>query len=232
MPTTAPPPHKVNRADYDVLEAAVNANATAVGTAQTAATAAGAAAAAAQTSANTAQAEVNALEIVVANTAAAAPAPVSALLTATLANTTVTPAVLTNHTFTIPPGRTLQLTGILVATAAATTTGIAYGIRIAQPAGASGPAQGAWFGSVNLSDAAAATTLNDGDAINIAANTNGLGELLAPSSTAGNQAATITANIKNQAAAHSTTVTLEFRSEVASSAVTAQIGTSAAGLLL
>jgi hypothetical protein len=156
----------------------------------------------------------------------------SAILTATQANSTVTPAVLTGHTFTIPPGKTLLLTGQLIFTAAATTTGAGYGIRVAQPAGANGNAQGSWSIQVQLSSAVTATGLRDGDVFNVAANTNALGEVLGTASVAGNNSATTQAVIKNQSSNVTTTVTVEFRSEVATSAVTAQIGTSAAGVLI
>lgn len=151
----------------------------------------------------------------------------SARLTATQANSTVTPAVLTGHTFTIPPGKTALINANLAATAAATTTGIALGIRVAQGAGANGNAQGSWFITTALTSAAAATALEDGDIYNVAAGANALGEVLGTATTAGNNAASGTAIVRNTSTNANTTVTIEFRSEVAGSAVTAQIGTSA-----
>lgn len=148
----------------------------------------------------------------------------SAFLVATQANTTVTPAVLTGHTFTIPAGKSAVITGNLIFTAAAVTTGGAYGIRVAQGAGANANAIGAWSVSVTLTSAAAATNLVDGDVFNVAAGTNALGEVLGTATGAGNNAATLNAVIKNTATNAVTTVTIEFRSEVATSAVTAQIG--------
>jgi hypothetical protein len=155
----------------------------------------------------------------------------SAILTATQANSTVTPAVLTGHTFTIPAGKTLTLTSQLIFTAAAITTGAGYGIRVTQPTGANGNAQGSWYAQVELSSAATALGVADGDVFNVAANTNSLGEVLGTASVAGNNSAALQAVIKNQATNVSTTVTIEFRSEVAASAVTAQIGTSASGIV-
>jgi len=154
-----------------------------------------------------------------------------AALAATQANTTVTPAVLTGHTFTIPPGKTLLLTGQVVCTAAATTTGFAVGIRVAQGAGANANARGSWFTTVAQSSAAAASALHDGDVFNVAAGANALGELLGANSVAGNNGSGYQAVITNPSTNANTTVTVEFRSEVAGSAVTAQIGTSASAVI-
>lgn len=156
----------------------------------------------------------------------------SAMLTSTQANSTLTPAVLTGHTFTIPPGKTLRLTGIMVFRTAANTTGAAYGVRVTQPSGASGNAQGAVVLDVAVAATAVATGLRLGDNFDVAANANALVEIVGTDSTsASDNTAQATAVIKNTAAAHSTTVTVEFRSEVNASAVTAQIGTSAVGVV-
>lgn len=156
----------------------------------------------------------------------------SAMLTATEANATVTPAVLTGHTFTIPPGKTLRLTGIMVFRTAAATTGAAYGVRVAQPSGASANARGAVTLDVAIADGAVATGLRSGDNFDVAANANALVEIVGTAAvSAADHVAEASAIIKNFAAAHSTTVTVEFRSEVAASAVTAQIGTSAVGVV-
>lgn len=151
----------------------------------------------------------------------------SARLTATQANSTVTPAVLTGHTFTIPPGKTALINATLVFTAAATTTGGLLGIRVAQAAGANGNAQGSWFGTVAVTSAAGAGSLEDGDVYNVAAAANAIGSVLGTASTAGNQGSQMTAIVQNTSTNANTTVTVEFASEVAASAVTAQIGTSA-----
>lgn len=149
----------------------------------------------------------------------------AAFLAATQANSTVTPAVLTGHTFTIPPGKSALIQGNLVFTAAATTTGALYGIRVAQGAGANGNAQGSWYITVNISSAAAASGLEDGDAYNVAAGANAIGSVLGTATVAGNNGATATAIVRNTSTNANTTVTVEFASEVAGSAVTAQIGT-------
>lgn len=153
-------------------------------------------------------------------------------VTATQANSTVTPAVLTGFTFTIPPGRTLKLDAILIFTAALTTTGAALGVRVAQGAGANGNAQGSASIEVALVGTAAATSLRDGDAFNVAAGASAFFEVLGTGSTAGNNSAVADAIIRNNSTNVNTTVTVEFRSEVALSAVTAQIGTSATGILI
>lgn len=159
------------------------------------------------------------------------PSFVSAVLTATQANSTVTPAVLTGHTFTIPPGRTLKLAGQVIFVAAATTTGAGIGIRCAQGAGANANAVGSWATQVELSSAPTALGIADGDVFNVAGGANALGETLGTASVAGNNAAHFQTVIRNLSTNANTTVTVEFRSEVAGSAVTAQIGTSSAGII-
>lgn len=153
------------------------------------------------------------------------------ILAATQANSTLTPAVLTGCTFTLTPGQTLTLNAILIFTAAATTTGGALGVRVAQAAGASASAIGSAFGYVNLSNAAAATGLADGDNFVVTAGTNALFEVLGTATTAGDNAAHIKAIITNNSTNANTTVTVEFRSEVNGSAVTAQIGSGAVALI-
>ena len=156
---------------------------------------------------------------------------VSAVLTATQANSTVTPATLTNHSFTLAPGKTLTLQGQLIATAAATTTGLAYGVSVVHGAGANGDVQGSIVTYVNISSSATATGLLDGDVFNVAANTTVTKETLGTASTSGNNSAWLQCVLKNQSTNVNATVNVVFRSEVDSSAVTAQIGTSAAGLI-
>lgn len=153
------------------------------------------------------------------------------IITATQANSTVTPAVLTGCTFTLTPGQALSLDAILIFTAAATTTGGALGVRVSQAATANGNAQGAAHGYVNIQNAPGATGLADGDVFNVAAGANALFEVLGTATTAGNNAAHIKALVRNTSSNVNTTVTVEFRSEVAGSAVTAQIGSGAVALI-
>jgi len=159
------------------------------------------------------------------------PTLAKSILSATQANSTLTPAVLSGCTFTLTPGQSLTLDAILIFTAAATTTGGALGVRVAQAAGASANARGSAHGYVNLQNAPGATGLADGDVFNVAAGANALFEVLGTATTAGNNAAHIKAVVHNPAAAHNTTVTVEFRSEVNTSAVTAQIGSGAIALI-
>jgi hypothetical protein len=154
-----------------------------------------------------------------------------AFLASTQANSTVTPAVLTGATFTLTPGQTGVFTAVLVCTGGATTTGIGAGFRVAQASGADGNARGAWFGYVNLASTATATGLADGDVYNVAANANAYGEVLGTATTAGNNVWQATAVVTNAATNGNTTVTFEFRSEVASSAVTAQIGSGVTAII-
>lgn len=153
------------------------------------------------------------------------------ILTATQVNSTTTPAVLTGCTFTLTPGQTMTLVANLIFTAAATTTGAAIGVRVAQAASADANATGSAVGYVNLSSSAVATGLSDGDAYNVAANTNSLFQILGTATTAGNNSARIEAIVWNRSTNVDTTVTVEFRSEVAGSAVTAQIGSGAVAVI-
>lgn len=153
------------------------------------------------------------------------------ILSSTQANSTVTPAVLTGCTFTLTPGQSLTLDAILIFTSAATTTGGALGVRVAQAASANANARGAAHGYVNLANAAAATGLADGDRFDVAAGANALFEVLGTATTSGNNAAHIKAVVHNFSTNVNTTVTVEFRSEVGGSAVTAQIGSGAVAII-
>lgn len=157
---------------------------------------------------------------------------VSAMLTATETNNTVTPANLTGHTFSIPPGKTLTLLGRMIFTSTITTTGGFYGYSATQPAGADGNLQGSWFCEVAVNSAAAATSLVNGDNIDLAANATLAAGVLGTSSVAGNQVAMINLAFKNTSTNVTSTVSLQFRSETAGQTITALIGTGATGYLL
>ena len=147
-----------------------------------------------------------------------------AFLTTTQASTSTTLAVVTGHTFTIPPNTAATIVSNLIFTAAATTTGLNHAIRVANPAGASANVVGNAYFSNNQSASAAATSLQDGDAFNVAANANSAISVLGANTTSGNNASIVFANIFNQSTNTSATVTIEFATEVAASAVTLQIG--------
>lgn len=240
MPITAPLPHKVDRDDYDAVENELNSATSNISALTSIVNTKAPLASPTFTGTVTLPSNIvipnGSLSIEDTSGLQSAldslPTGVKAVLSATQTNTTVTPAVLTGHTFVVPPGKTLNITSILIATAAATGTGIALGVRVSQPSGASGAAIGSWRGTVHLSSTASATGLSDGDSWNVAANSNVLGEILGTATTAGNNPATIDAIVFNTASAHSTTVTVEFRSEVGGSAVVAQIGTATAGTIL
>lgn len=148
------------------------------------------------------------------------------VLSATQANSTVTPVVMTGCTFVIPAGKTLSLMANLIATAAAITTGICFGVRVTQPIGASAAATGSVAILVGQSSTPLAPLMGGG-AFNVVANTNALVECVGANTTAGNNPASLEVMVKNNSNNVSTTVTVEFRSEVAASAVTAQIGSAA-----
>lgn len=151
-----------------------------------------------------------------------------AVLTATQANNTTTEQTLTGHTFTIPPGKAARIDGILIFTSAATTTGAFYGVQVTQGAGANGNAVGSWLAYVNISSAATATGLADGDVFNLAggASTPAGAGVLGTATVAGNNSARLSCIVKNNSTNVTTTVNIRFRSET-TSAITAQIGTSA-----
>jgi hypothetical protein len=157
----------------------------------------------------------------------------SAFLTAAQTNNLATPAfaLLTGHTFTIPAGKSAVITGNLIFTAAAITTGAGYGVKVAQATGANGNAIGSWSIEIGVTSAAAATGIRDGDVFNVAANTNASANVSSNASVAGNNWATLNVIIKNNATNVATTVTIEFQSKVASSAVIAQIGTGAVAVI-
>jgi hypothetical protein len=172
-----------------------------------------------------------------ANSAAAAEASVSAsfvsaLITTPQAITSVTATDLTGHVFSIPPGKTLTLLGRLIFTSSSTTSGGFYGYSATQPAGADGNLIGSWFAEVNLNSAAAATSLTDGDSIDLAANTTLAAGVLGTASVAGNNSATINLAFKNTSTNVTSTVSLQFRSENAGATTTAQIGTNVTGYIL
>lgn len=156
----------------------------------------------------------------------------SVVLSATQANSTVTPAVVTGMTFTVAPGQTLALDAILIFQSAATTTGGGIGIRVTQGAGADGPARGAAVVRAAI-NANAATENSQGGNYNVAAGANTLIENVGASvnALATNYYMRADAIVKNTSTNANTTVTVEFRSEVASSAVTLQIGSIAAATI-
>jgi hypothetical protein len=154
-----------------------------------------------------------------------------AVLSATQANSTTTAAVLTGATFTLTPGQTGTFTAIVIFTAAATTTGIGAGFRVAQAASANANARGSWRTYTNISSSVVATGLSDGDVFNVAANANTYGEMLSTATTAGNNSCMVTAVVTNASTNVNTTVTFEFRTEVANSAVTAQIGSGVTAII-
>lgn len=151
----------------------------------------------------------------------------ASILTATQAVSVLTPTTLTGCTFTIPAGKKAIINANLIFTAAATTTGAALGVKVTQPLTANANATGSATAYVNISSAATATGLMDGDVFDVTAGTNTTVETLGTASTSGNNPAFLTCVVDNRATNVSTTVEVVFRSEVNGSAVTAQIGSGA-----
>lgn len=151
----------------------------------------------------------------------------ASILTSTQAVSVLTPTTLTGCTFTIPAGKKAVISANLIFTSAATTTGAAFGVNVTQPSGANANATGSVTAYVNISSSATATGLLDGDALNVSANSSVTIETIGTASTSGNNSAFLTCVIHNRASNASTTVDVVFRSEVNTSAVTAQIGSGA-----
>jgi len=150
---------------------------------------------------------------------------VSNFLTSVQPVSVLTPTLLTGHQIVLAPGERCSINAVLAATAAAATTGIGYSINVAQGAGANANAIGSAYTNVNLTSAAAATPLQDGDVFNVAAGANTTFEVLGTATVAGNNGAQLSAVVWNQSTNANTTIEIRMRSEVNGSAVTAQIGT-------
>ena len=152
-----------------------------------------------------------------------------AVLTATQKNKTVTEETLTGHTFTIPPGKSARIDGILVFTSGSIIKGAYYGVQVVHDAGANGNAVGSWRAYVNVTSAAAASGLADGDVFNLAggASTPEGSGVLGTGTADGNNSAQLSCIVKNNSTNANTTVNIRFRSETDDSTITAQIGTSA-----
>ena len=152
-----------------------------------------------------------------------------AMLTANdAANNTTTPVVLTGHTFTIPAGKTAEITAIMMFTTALATVGAIYGIRVANPTGANGNVIGTSFITVGVSSAPSAGAFQDGDNFNVGANSNSFSSVTGTAATAtNNNPANLIATIRNLSTNTSATITIEFASEVGGTDITPQLGTSA-----
>lgn len=156
---------------------------------------------------------------------------IQAILAATQTNNSNTvPSTLDGHTWTIPAGYAMSLDSILVATSAATTTGIGHGGQVVIPSGVSGTVRVAWHAYTNISSSAAATGLSDGDVLNLtsAGTTDFIN--VGTASTAGNNSSHLRVLLYND-----TNVDVDFsvrmRSEINASTITAQIGTAASGFI-
>lgn len=160
---------------------------------------------------------------------------VFAHLAADETNSTVTPQVITGFTFTIPAGKKLKLDYQGLGYSVATTTGVCVGARISQPTGANGNAQGSVVAEQAVSSGAAASALKSGRDMNVAANANSLFEIVGTAVSGTGAIARhfcqIGVMIENKATNASTTVTIEFRSEVAASAVSIMAHAMATGII-
>lgn len=156
-------------------------------------------------------------------------------LAASQANSTVTLATVGGTvepwTFNVPPGATLELAACVAFTAAATTTGLAFSLLVANASGADASALGIYRTEIAVDAAVTATGVVDGENISVAANTSTSYTVTSPSSTAGTMVAITHGFIKNFSTNANVTVTVQFASEVGASAVTLLAGSTAVGTL-
>jgi hypothetical protein len=166
-------------------------------------------------------------------TAVGAPVGVSAFLASTQSTTSTTYATLTNHTFTIPPSKSLVLTGQVVFQSSVSTCGMGLYIPALQGASPNGGIVASGFISVAAAAGSAASALQGGGAIN---NPSGggigpvVGTAVLPTGT--DHIAAYQATIKNNATNVSTTVNVQFAIETGSATVTAQVGTGCIGVIV
>ena len=155
-------------------------------------------------------------------------------LAANQANSTVTLATIGTTaepwTFTCPPGATIDISLKAIFTAAATTTGISLSALVANPFGAERTALGFYQANIQVDAALTATGVTDGDQVSVATNTSTSYTVTSASSTAGNMTATYALALRNFSSNQPVTITLQFASEVAASAVTLLSGTTAIGV--
>lgn len=132
--------------------------------------------------------------------------------------------------FVVPPGATLDLSLTGVFTSAATTTGLSISALVSNPFGAERSVLGSFRTEIAVDAALTATGVVDGDQISVAANTSTSYTVTSAASTAGNLPLTWRGMLKNFSTNAAATVTLQFASEVGSSAVTLLAGTTAIGV--
>lgn len=159
------------------------------------------------------------------------PTLVSAFLTATQDHSSLTPADVTGHTFTLDPGQTLSLQGNLICTSAAITTGFGVRLSVTQAGGAGGNVIGSGGVRVSLSNAAASNAPFKSDVFNVAAGASGTVEVMGTATTAGTNGSEYSLQVRNNGTSGQATVKVQIRSEVEGSTVTAQIGSGCVGVL-
>lgn len=144
----------------------------------------------------------------------------------------VSSVLATLHTFTVGPGKTLELKGLMLGTAGATTTGIVYGVYVANAGGNDGLARGSVIAEVGVTSAASAAGLMDGDTVSVAAgaNTSVTVTGTATAST-GNHPCRVNATICNLGTTGNVTVEVVFSTEVNGSSVTAKAGSIATAMI-
>ena len=155
------------------------------------------------------------------------PLVLSEFLTAIQTVTGAGQTTLNGNVFTIPPGKSAVITGILCYTCNSTTSGATYGIKVQQQNGGVGNAIGSWSVEVGTTALTSSASVRDGNSFTVAPNNTGGGEVAATVSTTpttGNISATLTAIVKNTSSTLATTITITLGPSTATAVLSAQIG--------
>lgn len=155
-------------------------------------------------------------------------------LSASQANSTTTLATIGGTVepwvFSVPPGGTLDLVASLAFSTAAGTTGITLGALVANPVGADRTVLGAYSAVIPVTNAASAAALEGSGAVSVAANTS-TAYSVTSTDASGTAVGRYMLRVKNFSTNVAATVTLQFASEVGSSAVTLAAGSTAVGTI-
>lgn len=151
--------------------------------------------------------------------------PNTRMLSSNVSSNVVALATVPNSIIEIAPNQTVSVDATFAFRSQAATSGLVIGIRLAAPA--VGNAMGSIFGTVQITSAASATGLSDGDAIQV---TNGANRLFSitgtGATTTANNAARFNGCFVNNGSTGNATLQFEFASEVAASAVTLLVGST------
>lgn len=160
--------------------------------------------------------------------------PTNYTLAATQANSTTTLATVGGTVepwvFTIPAGGTLNLEAEFGFSTAASTTGITLAVLVSNPVGAANTVLGTYSATIPVTSATAASALQGGGVISVAPNAS-TAYSVTSTDASGTAFANFRSAIRNFSTNADVTVTLQFASEVGSSAVTLAAGSTAVGTI-